>query len=95
MAAAALHRSGRTGMRVEEATVRWTASVGRAASSAISPRELDVLLELERGGSNKHIARVLGITEHTVKFHLKNLYRKLGVNRRTQALRVARDRGVI
>ena len=69
----------------------------RTASSAttLSPREMDVLMELERGGSNKHIARALDMTEHTVKFHLTNLYRKLGVNRRTEALRAARERGVI
>ena len=60
-------------------------------SGWFSPRELEVLLEVENGISNKEIGRALGMTEHTVKFHLKNIYRKLRVGRRTQALRVARE----
>ena len=70
-------------------------SAGGAAAVSLSPREMDVLLELERGASNKLIARALDMTEHTVKFHLKNVYKKLCVNRRTEALKVARDSGLI
>ena len=60
-----------------------------------SPRELEVLREVERGISNKEIARALSMTEHTVKFHLKNIFRKLYVGRRTEALKVARELRVI
>lgn len=63
--------------------------------ACLSPRELEVLMELSMGRSNKHIARTLDITEHTVKFHLKGVFRKLSVTRRTEALKVARDSGLI
>ena len=68
------------------------------AASSLSPlsrRELQVLAEVDKGASNREIARGLGVTEHTVKFHLKNIYRKLSVTRRTGALNVAKQLGLI
>ena len=62
---------------------------------SFSARELDVLFEVEKGISNKEIARALNVTEATVKFHLRNIFAKLSVSRRTEALRVARELGVI
>ena len=62
---------------------------------SLSPRELQVLFEVEGGASNKGVARVLGVTETTVKFHLRRIYRKFGVQRRTEALKAARRRGLI
>ena len=62
---------------------------------SLSPREMEVLWELSLGRSNKQIARSLYMTEHTVKFHLKNVFRKLSVNRRTEAMRVAREHNLI
>ena len=56
-----------------------------------SPRELEVLEELIHGRSNKEIARALDMTEHTVKYHLKNIFAKLKVERRGQAIAKARD----
>lgn len=50
-----------------------------------SNRELDVLLFVCHGYSNKEIAEQLSITTNTVKSHLKNIYAKLGVANRTQA----------
>jgi len=50
--------------------------------SALSPRELEVVHELKLGSTNKEIARALDMTEHTVKFHLRNIFVKLGVDRR-------------
>lgn len=58
-------------------------------------RERDVLLALETGGSNRQIARDLFISEATVKTHLVHLFAKLGVENRTQALAVARERGLL
>jgi len=52
-------------------------------------RELQILRELSQGSSNKVIARALDISEDGIKFHLKNVYRKLGVNSRVMALTVA------
>lgn len=54
-----------------------------------------MLVEVDTGASNREIASGLGVTEHTVKFHLKNTYRKLSVTRRTEALNVAKELGLI
>ena len=55
----------------------------------LSRRELEILKELSLGGANKSIANKLNISERTTKFHLQNIYAKLGVNSRTKALNVA------
>lgn len=57
--------------------------------SGISERESVVLSALARGLSNREIGKELWITEQTVKFHLSNIYRKLGVSNRTEAARFA------
>lgn len=64
-------------------------------AAIFSPRELEVLEELVQNLSNKEIARALDMTEHTVKFHLKNIFKKLGVDRRAQAIESARLRNII
>lgn len=61
----------------------------------ITAREADVLTQLSLGGSYTDIGRALFITENTVKTHLTSLYRKLGVEKRSAALRVARERGLL
>ncbi len=53
---------------------------------SLTPREQDLLASLADGRTNAQIARELGISLNTVKFHLKNLYEKLGVNNRAQAV---------
>jgi two-component system nitrate/nitrite response regulator NarL len=55
------------------------------AGPLFSQRERQVLCQLARGASNKQIARLLSITESTVKVHLKALLRKIGARNRTQA----------
>ncbi len=60
-----------------------------AKQSGLSEKEIGVLRELARGRSNKEIAGALFISEQTVKFHLRNIYRKLGITSRTEALRYA------
>jgi len=62
-----------------------------ADAGLLSDREMQVLEELAEGKSNKEIARALDMTENTVKFHLKNVFSKLGVTRRIQAVTRARD----
>ncbi len=59
------------------------------ARPALTQRELEILRLARDGVGNKEIARDLWITEQTVKFHLSNVYRKLGVSNRTRASRVA------
>lgn len=61
----------------------------------LSARERDVLHELSLGHSNKLIARKLGVSEATVKFHVQNVFRKLDVRRRTSAVAEAHRRGLL
>jgi DNA-binding CsgD family transcriptional regulator len=58
-------------------------------SSKLTKRELEILRLVAEGGSNAEIARGLWVTEQTVKFHLANVYRKIGVANRTEAARFA------
>lgn len=53
----------------------------------LTDRELEVLGLLSRGLANKQIAATLGISEHTVKFHVSSIYTKLNVTSRTEAVR--------
>jgi DNA-binding CsgD family transcriptional regulator len=55
----------------------------------LTHRQADVLHLLWRGGSNADIARTLGVTEHTVRHHLEDIYRRLDVNSRTAAAHLA------
>ena len=61
----------------------------------LTRREVDILVFLDNGVSNKEIARRIFISENTVKFHLKNVYSKLGVTSRLQAISAARRMGLI
>lgn len=61
----------------------------------LTPREVEVLEQLAKGLANKEIADVLGISEHTVKDHLKNILGKLHVADRTEAVTAALQRGII
>ncbi|MEA9822124.1 LuxR C-terminal-related transcriptional regulator [Xanthomonas campestris pv. raphani] len=65
------------------------------ANDLFSERELEVLAQLARGYSNKQIARCLHLSENTVKFHLKNVYRKLDARSREGALAQALQRGLL
>lgn len=64
-------------------------------TTALSERETAVLEALAQGLSNREIARQLWISEQTVKFHLRNLYRKLDVSSRTEAAQHAYRTGVV
>ncbi|MCZ6504623.1 MAG: response regulator transcription factor [Actinobacteria bacterium] len=61
----------------------------------LSGREVEVLTEVAEGKSNKEIAKVLFISEATVKTHLIHIFSKLGVDDRTAAVTVALERGVL
>jgi DNA-binding NarL/FixJ family response regulator len=60
-----------------------------ADEAGLTPSEQRVLEALARGLSNKEIAQELWLTQQTVKFHLTNIYRRLGVANRTEAVRHA------
>ena len=66
----------------------------RPSGPALSDREREVLAHVARGQANKQIARALGISERTVKAHLGNVFRQLGVGDRTSAALWARDHGI-
>jgi two-component system, NarL family, nitrate/nitrite response regulator NarL len=59
----------------------------------LSAREMAVLAGLCEGKTNKAIARKIGIQEPTVKLYMKTIFRKLGVNNRTQAALIAKAKG--
>lgn len=61
----------------------------------LTPRELEILRLVSEGYSNQELAKMLWVTEQTVKFHLSNTYRKLNVSNRTEAARWAQLHGVL
>jgi DNA-binding CsgD family transcriptional regulator len=75
--------------------VGQSSDAARHAISPLSIRERQVLERMSDGGTNKQIARSLCLAENTVKFHLKNIHAKLGAQRRTEAVRIARDHGLL
>jgi DNA-binding NarL/FixJ family response regulator len=66
-----------------------------AGDFGLTGRELSILAALGRGLSNEAIAKELWITRETVKFHVRNIYRKLDVSNRTEAARYAYQHGLI
>jgi len=69
--------------------------LGSARSVGLTERELAILQSLARGLSNEAIAKELWIARQTVKFHVRNIYRKLGVSNRTEAARYAYQHGLV
>jgi DNA-binding NarL/FixJ family response regulator len=68
----------------------------RAAKDAgLTERELGIIRAVARGLSNEAISKELWVAEQTVKFHLTNIYRKLGVTNRTEAARYAFEQGLV
>jgi len=65
------------------------------SDDALTEREIEVLLEVAAGNSNKMIANHLAVSEETVKAHMKNILAKLGANDRTHAVTIALKRGII
>jgi DNA-binding NarL/FixJ family response regulator len=69
--------------------------IGRhAADDALSTREVEVLCRVAAGQANKSIARDLGISESTVKAHIRSILPKLGANDRSHAVTIALKRGI-
>ena len=74
------------------------ASRSAAADDKASPltsRQQEILPLLAEGMPNKQIAGTLGVTEGTIKQHLKDLFRRLGASNRTQAIKEARRLGLL
>ncbi|WP_337269549.1 helix-turn-helix transcriptional regulator [Oryzifoliimicrobium ureilyticus] len=86
-----------TSSDVRSALVIFAASINtpqaRALHGGLSQRETQMLHLIAAGMPNKKIAHTVNISEVTVKFHIGNLFRKLGCNRRSEALRAAKALG--
>ena len=67
----------------------------RAEALGITPRELDILDGMAAGLSNKEIAERLFVSENTVKTHAARVFSKLSAKRRTQAVQLAKEAGLI
>lgn len=78
-------------------TVGVTDAAGSSGAKAagLTEREVEILGALSRGLSNEEIAKELWVTQQTVKFHLTNVYRKLSVKNRAEALRKAFRLGLV
>ena len=57
---------------------------GRPASDQLSPHELQIALQVAGGATNAEAAAALFVTRKTIEFHLRNVYRKLGIRSRTE-----------
>ena len=66
-----------------------------ADAAVLSPREQEVLTHVAKGLPNKAIARTLGITDHTVKFHISSVLTKLEAASRSEAVAIATRRGML
>jgi DNA-binding CsgD family transcriptional regulator len=81
-------RAVAAGLRVRPLALRppGFAALPEAPTAALTPREVEVLAALADGLANKAVARRLGISPHTVKFHIEQLFRKLGAATRAEAV---------
>ncbi len=70
-------------------------SVAKLPSAALTPREIDVLRLLAEGAGNKIIAHKLGISDHTVKFHVTSILSKLNAGTRTEAVTLGVRMGLV
>jgi len=70
-------------------------AIGEAEPPLLTPREVEVLAAIGNGSSNKAVARRLGISQHTVKFHVESLFRKLGAASRAEAVHKGLSRRLI
>ncbi|HEY2215898.1 MAG TPA: response regulator transcription factor [Solirubrobacteraceae bacterium] len=72
-----------------------SATSGEPIETALTERELTILTAVAGGLTTKAISNELWVSEHTVKFHLTNIYRKLGVSNRSGAVRYAYEHGLV
>jgi DNA-binding CsgD family transcriptional regulator len=93
-AAAAALAEGLT-VRVPGAPERPAFAVPEPTRPLLTPREVEILALVGQGQSNKAIARRLGISAHTVKYHLESVFAKLGVSSRAEAVTTGLRRGVL
>ncbi len=78
-----------------EASGASRASEAVVEDGELTPRELEVLRLMAQGLGNKSIAVELGISTHTVKFHVAAVFAKLGVHSRTEAVALGMRQGLV
>jgi DNA-binding NarL/FixJ family response regulator len=83
------------GTRPAAPAASWTPPVEATAKHDLTRREREILQLVAEGHSNAKLAKMLWVTEQTVKFHLSNVYRKLDVANRTEAARWAQLNGLL
>jgi DNA-binding NarL/FixJ family response regulator len=83
------------GGRPMSADVARQLGVFRHPGDALTAREVEVLRLVANGNSNRRAALLLGVTEDTVKAHMKNILSKLAANDRTHAVTIALNRGIL
>jgi DNA-binding NarL/FixJ family response regulator len=72
-----------------------TRALSSSPIQSLTPREIEVLGMLALGLGNKIIAKRLGISEHTVKFHISSIFQKLNASSRTEAVTLGARLGLI
>ncbi|HEY0761671.1 MAG TPA: LuxR C-terminal-related transcriptional regulator [Pyrinomonadaceae bacterium] len=77
------------------ATIPFALNERRLKDLGITKRELEILELIAQGMSNREIAEKLFVSENTVKTHSSRLFDKLGAKRRTQAVQIAKELGLI
>jgi DNA-binding NarL/FixJ family response regulator len=85
-AAAGLAAFGRDELELLLPALHGAGPESQPALEALSPREIEILVLMSQGLANKNIADRLGISEHTVKFHVSSILSKLGAGSRTEAV---------
>lgn len=90
-----LHADAVAALGAEAATLAAVTPPVAANGQELTPRETEVLRMLAEGLGNKQIAGRLGISEHTVKFHLASIFTKLRASTRTEAVMLGARRGLI
>jgi len=78
-----------------EAAASFTLNQGQIDALGITPRELEILSLIAQGLSNREIADQLFVSENTVKTHCSRAFDKLGARRRTQAVQMGKQLGIL
>jgi DNA-binding NarL/FixJ family response regulator len=78
-----------------EGLLRRPAAPADRGAAALTPREAEVLGLLAEGLANKQIGAELGISDHTVKFHVASIYAKLGAGNRIEAVQAGLRLGLL
>lgn len=81
--------------RREPVSLHFAALEEPDQAALLTPREVEVLVALSDGLSNKAVGRRLDISQHTVKFHVESVFRKLGVTTRAEAVAKGLRRGLV